>query len=351
MKAFRVAVLLSGVMLLSSCTKNGTEPPREWVHVTIKNETGLPAALYRVDRDDHSLVASLGNARARRIKLASGIYFAEIKTERAEPVRIAIPALKFLGDAEFQVQLKMPPELPPETEGDWCWIPEGPAVIGDTIGIGQEDERPARRLDLPAFWLGKFEVTNREYAEFLNAQPELDSGWIDLESRKCRIKENRESRYESDAPRLPVVMVSLAGARAYCDWKTKLTGIRHRLPSEAEWEKAARGPESYVFAYGNTYRQDAANQESGTLKPVGNFAPNGFGLYDITGNAFEWVADQYDRDSEGEPMLRQMMRGGSYVLDGMYLRNSFRMRQSRTLMTDDVGFRVVREFNEKENAP
>jgi len=142
-------------------------------------------------------------------------------------------------------------------------------------------------------------------------------------------------------------MVSLAGARAYCQWRSEQTGQRHRLPKEAEWEKAARGPEMFVYSYGNIYQQSQANQESGKLKPIGSYDPNSWGLHDMTGNAFEWMTDVADPTKQ-ETTLNHSLRGGSFVLDGMYVRNSFRMRQSPTVMTDDIGFRVLKEVDSKD---
>lgn len=229
----------------------------------------------------------------------------------------------------------------PAPEGH-AWIPGGPALIGDVLGVGAEDERPARIVEVSGFWMGRREVTNAEFAAFLSAQPDVDPRWIDLGSRKCRITGPApgDGAYGTDATDLPVVMVSHFGAEAYCRWRTEVTGLHHRLPTETEWEKAARGPEGYTYAYGNVYTRALANQESGTLRPVASYAPNGYGLFDMTGNVFEWMGNEYAPERSGEPM-NQALRGGSFVLDGMYLRNSFRMRQSRSVMTDDIGFRTA----------
>lgn len=139
-------------------------------------------------------------------------------------------------------------------------------------------------------------------------------------------------------------MVSREGALQYCQWLTKKTGVVHRLATEAEWERAARGPESFLYAYGNVCRIAAANQESGHLRDSGDFAPNGYGLYDMTGNCFEWVSGQFETSTK----LTGLLRGGSFIFDGIYNRNSFRMRQAPTVMTDDIGFRVVREIKNNE---
>ena len=253
-----------------------------------------------------------------------------------------------------RVPIKLTISPRPEEDEGWAWIPDGPALIGDELGVGAEDERPARTEYVSAFWLQKHEVTNQQYAAFLTAQEEIDPRWIDLNSRKCRIKraanakgEIEPATYTSDAPMHPVVMVSHLGAEAYCQWLTSETGRTHRLPTEIEWEKAARGPKSNIYSYGSVYRQDGANQESGTIKPVKQYRPNEYGLFDMTGNVFEWMSNKYDPKQQDNSM-NQSLRGGSFVLDGMYLRNSFRMRQSPTVMTDDIGFRVLRETIQKE---
>jgi formylglycine-generating enzyme required for sulfatase activity len=151
------------------------------------------------------------------------------------------------------------------------------------------------------------------------------------------VRDASTGRYGSDAPALPVVTVSLAGAAAYCAWLTRASGVGHRLPGEFEWEKAARGPASCVYASGDVYLRGQANAESGALAPVGRFAANGWGLFDMTGNAFEWTEDRY------APGPDHVLRGGSFVLDGVFLRNSFRMHANPTTRADDFGFRPVRE--------
>lgn len=240
-----------------------------------------------------------------------------------------------------------------------AWVPPGTVRIGDRLGVGQEDERPVRSIALPGLWFAVHETTNREYAEFLSSVDEVDPCWAALDSRKFRITKAAKGDYTTDAPDLPVVTVSHAGALAFCRWRTQSTGEQHRLPSEAEWERAARGPQDSTYAYGNTYTQAAANQESGVLKTVGSFPPNGFGLFDMTGNAFEWMADAYQSDAykrpyrgavlpQGEATYR-VLRGGSFVLDGIYLRNAMRMRLRPQVRADDVGFRYVVDPNTNED--
>lgn len=338
--AFLAVVVVSlGIGILRNTIDESTSPtrismPESFVDVTIDNPHKFSASLYRVEQKRSTKVAELSPDTSHSLKLSSGIY--QIKFGSQRQFDLAVPALSEVV-SQLNVELV---RFPADREG-WCWIPDGPAVFGDRLGIGAEDERPLKVAQVPGFWLAEKEVTNRQYAEFLNDQDDLDSGWIDLGSRKCRIQKVNGS-YQSDAPDFPVVMVSFEGAQAYCRWQSEQLGETCRLPTELEWEKAARGPESYVYSYGNVYTQSRANQESGTLKKVGLYSPNSFGLYDMTGNTFEWTANLYD-PAEVDAIMNQSLRGGSFVLDGMYLRNSFRMRQSPSVMTDDIGFRVLIE--------
>jgi formylglycine-generating enzyme required for sulfatase activity len=319
--------------------------------VRVENPDRCTLVLHRVLDDASDLVERLGDAaEIERALPADRCYWIEVTQDgRCSRVPLPLPRRARIADP-LVVRVRTPPPEHP----DWAFVPGGPALRGDVLGVGQEDERPARVLDVPAFWLGRREVTNREYAAFLDAaEGAPDPAWIDLTSRKCRIRRDPATgRWTTDAPDLPVVTVSWSGADAYCAWRTRASGHIHRLPTELEWEKAARGPESFTFAYGNIYAVARANQESGALAPVGaTGTPNGFGLSDMTGNAFEWVADRYARDAyagaapddAGAAIGYRVLRGGSFVLDGMYLRNSFRMKLRPSVRTDDIGFRVLRE--------
>lgn len=338
----------------TAATNSPTDPPivqplgHGLVQVQIENLKDRAATLDRIDGNQISEFQRLEPVRGTQtIKLPSGFYTLGCDNNR---IRFPVPAIaSMLGEQPISISIVEQPE----PESHWCWIPPGPAIIGDTLGVGREDERPARVMDVPGFWLCDHEATNAEYAKFLNEQNPIEDDWIDFGSRKCRIKQTSEGSFEVesendsnkdvvDVANLPVVMVSLRGAQAYCQWLTNKTNQQYRLPTEIEWEKAARGPESFVYSYGNIYQQSRANQESGKLKPIKSYAPNGWGLYDMTGNVFEWMSDVADI-SKSETTLNHSLRGGSFVLDGMYLRNSFRMRQSPGVMTDDIGFRVARD--------
>ncbi len=319
----------------------GPTPVPAWLELDNPHRYAL--ALDMVLGDTCAPLHDLGRPAAERLCLVPGCYVVRVRTPGgvwslpAPMCDVALPA-----DRTVRLSLGgIAASAAPDDDPRFAFVPGGPTLVGDPLGIGQEDERPARLVDVPAFWIGRREVTNREYAEFLNHLGRApEPAWAAFESRKCRLQRGADGVWHSDAPDLPMVTVSLAGALAYCDWLSLRTGVPHRLPGESEWEKAARGPASFVYDYGNVYRRAAANQESGTLRPVGQYPATGFGTHDLTGNAFEWTRDVYPGAESG---TFQVLRGGSFVLDGMYLRNSFRMRQRPDTRTDDFGFWIVRE--------
>lgn len=331
--------------------------PLPAVRVRIENPLGYQLWIDAVGEEGCETLCELVGTPVVEPLLRRGHAYVLVATSGAgkESFSLRLP-LPLPARAELPDPYVLRVPAPRESSDDFAWIPAGPALLGDELGIGREHERPARVAPVGEFWMGRREVTNSEYAAFLNARRDaIDPDWLDLGSRKCRIVQNRETGgYVTRHPDQPVVTVSWAGAVAYCDWLTEVSGVVHRLPNEFEWEKAARGPESFVYGYGNVFTQGLANQESGELQDAGRHAPNGYGLLDVTGNAFEWTRDVYvfdptiDREQVGQfhadgAEAYRVLRGGSFVLDGVYLRNSFRMRLRPDVRTDDIGFRVLRE--------
>jgi formylglycine-generating enzyme required for sulfatase activity len=253
----------------------------------------------------------------------------------AGDIRYPVPLLADITSADTSVTLTILPKA--DVPSGFVFVPGGPTLIGDVLGVGSVDERPARIEDIDSFFIAETETTNAQYTAFLNANQTCDLDWIDLGGPKCRITQDASGMYLTDATTLPVVTVSYFGAVAYCEWMSKSTGITHRLPTEVEWERMARGPSSTTYAYGDIYDPGAANQASGRLMPVKSFPAQGFGLFEVTGNAFEWTSTEF---REG----MRILKGGSYVLDGPFLRNSFRMWYRPMVLADDIGFRVLREI-------
>ena len=223
-------------------------------------------------------------------------------------------------------------------------VPAGTFRMGCVSGRGcVADELPVHEVRVAAFALSKHEVTFEEYARFASAtdhrQPR-DWGW------------GGGSR--------PVTGVSWEDAMAYADWLSDETGERYRLPSEAEWEYAARAETRTAYGWGQNVGRGRANcdgcgsrWDDDEAAPVGSFAANTWGLHDMHGNASEWVADCWHENYAGAPdagsawmsggdCRRRVLRGGSWLGDPMSLRSAKRGRLDVRLRYAYVGFRVAR---------
>jgi len=217
-------------------------------------------------------------------------------------------------------------------------IPAGEFQMGSNDG--SSDEKPAHTVYLDDFYMDKYEVTNALYKKFMDATGhKAPFYWNDG---------------EYNALNQPVVGVSWNDAKAYAEWAEK------RLPTEAEWEKAARGGlVGKKYPWGDSLTHDDANyygtggkdKWDGT-SPVGSFAPNGYGLYDMAGNVWEWCADWYDKDYYSDSPsrnptgpgtgTRRVLRGGSSNYFNInYLRAANRNGYDPTSMFTIVGFRCA----------
>ena len=215
-------------------------------------------------------------------------------------------------------------------------IPEGPFIMGDDDG--RPDERPAHRVWVSAFRLALLPVTNRDYASFLAA----------IGREPPRFWDN--ARF--NAPDQPVVGVSWFDAVAYCEWLSSLTGLRYRLPTEAEREKAARGGlEGKDFPWGDHPGADGGRFNQDAPRAVGGSASNGYGLFDMADNVHEWCSDWYgeryyassqERDPQGPPEgRRRASRGGAWRHQIKISRCSARSSLDPTFRYNDYGFRVA----------
>ncbi len=221
------------------------------------------------------------------------------------------------------------------------YIPAGEFTMGSNEG--DSDEKPVHTVHLDAFWIDKTEVTNAMYAKCVRAgkcDQHLSTG-----------SQTRENYYgNSDFNDYPVIHVSWSDAKAYCAWADR------RLPTEAEWEKAAAGENAFTYPWGN----DAPNNELlnyngavGDTTPVGKY-PNGaspYGALDMAGNVSEWVADWYSETYYASlpgsnplgPDLGQLRvyRGGSWDNHDRYVRSAERGAVDPTSSTNYFGFRCA----------
>jgi formylglycine-generating enzyme required for sulfatase activity len=219
-------------------------------------------------------------------------------------------------------------------------IPEG--WFGMGCENGRDDEKPVHRVWVEAFDLGAHQVTNAEYACFLaSTKAQEPTCWKDA---------------NFNHPKMPVVAVSWHEAAAYCEWLSGATGKRYRLPTEAEWERAARGgAEGLLYPWGDGGPgsvPDYAKRWRSGPEPVGLYAPNAYGLYNLGDNVHEWCADWYDdgyygRSAERNPQgpvdgKRRASRGGSWRHHIKVTRTAARSSIPPDLQYADYGFRVAR---------
>jgi formylglycine-generating enzyme required for sulfatase activity len=197
-------------------------------------------------------------------------------------------------------------------------IPAGEFEMGDHFdGAHEADARPVHTVFLDAFYIDAMEVTNAMYAKFLNAVGKHvgDDGktWFNLEAGGSELIELDGGQYRPKAGFAdhPVVQVSWYGAGAYAQWAGK------RLPTEAEWEKAARGKlKGKKLPWGDERVRNAntlgveGNDEWEQTAPVGSFPPNGYGLHDMAGNVFEWCMDEYQEDFYANSPRHNPIAGG-----------------------------------------
>jgi len=209
-------------------------------------------------------------------------------------------------------------------------IPGGEFTMGRDNG--NEFEKPAHKEKVDPFYIDRYEVTNEEYAKFIRlTRRNPPSHWP-------------EGQYEVGEARLPVVNVSWNESRDYCEWANK------RLPSEAEWEFAARGKDNRIYPYGNEWNPRFSNaRETNLDKPqaVGSY-PDGlspFGVADMAGNVAEWTASPYIPypGSKAAPDVGNMViRGGGFKSLAKEQTATDRYFDRPTSTFDYIGFRCAK---------
>ena len=234
-------------------------------------------------------------------------------------------------------------------------IPAGEFFMGAVDASDTHyDEIPGHRVFLDDFWIDRYEVTNRRYKQFIDETghrvPYVNTEWAQPYNWK-------DNTYPPGKADFPVVLVSWEDAAAYAAWADK------RLPTEAEWEKAARGGlVKKKYPWGDQITKQKANYftsitEKNQMKPVGTFPPNPFGIYDAAGNVWEWCADWYDqayykespeKNPQGpEKGNYRVYRGGAWINREEQLRCSERARNAPVHQSHIIGFRCAKSARQK----
>ncbi len=265
--------------------------------------------------------------------------------------------------------------------GDYVLVPAGAFKMGDNFGDGEARERPVHVVELDAFYIAKYEMTNGEWKTFFD-----DPGYQDPTFWPGgTVVPKDQSPYWNDARNhgggtpdsdsYPLLGVNWDAATAYCNWLSRKTGKKYRLPTEAEWEKAARGGvNGQRFPWGNTISWGQANYyaypgigypydvnptagydptfNDGVYpytSPVGSFMANGYGLYDMAGNVWEWCWDwygSYSSDSQTDPRgpasgSERLYRGGGWGSGAFLCRLTGRYHTTPDGAYNSLGFRTV----------
>jgi formylglycine-generating enzyme required for sulfatase activity len=242
---------------------------------------------------------------------------------------------------------------------EMVWIPAGSFRMGDIQGGGWDDKKPVHEVSVGKFAMGRYEVTVGEYMKFVKATNTHAPEWLEKGS-SYNIKTGSDDYYKKFGSALtnenhPIIGVSWYDAVAYTKWLSDQTGKTYRLPTEAEWEYAARAGTETKYWWGNDIGKNKANCDSDCgdnfkyTSPVGSFAANKFGLYDTSGNLWEWTCSEYDNQyndkekqcvTEGSRLSR---RGGSWYSGARYVRSATRSVRKPASRYDNGGFRVSRQ--------
>jgi len=229
------------------------------------------------------------------------------------------------------------------------------AVIDNEQEWGDEDEVPVHEVTLSEYFIDRYEVTAQDFAEFLNAHSDEAERYIEMGTAVTIEKVDGRYRPRPGLEKHPANRVSWYGADAYCRSRGQ------RLPTEAEWEKAARGTDERIFPWGNefphndfvTFRRKFSNYGFDAMKPVDTL-PEGqspYGVYHMAGNVWEWVSDwyedsYYDHSPEKDPQgpetgITKVLRGGNWYYKAYYMRTTYRFNERPDVFKIWQGFRCA----------
>jgi len=292
-------------------------------------------------------------------------------------------AAQLAGDQPITPAQK--PRQQKQADDNMVFVKGGTFQMGSSDG--QDDEKPVHTVTVSNFWMGKYEVTVTEFEKFISEtgyQTDAEKGdgsyfwtgsaWEKKAGVNWRCDAQGNTRRSGELNH-PVIHVSWNDAVSYCEWLSRKMGKTYRLPTESEWEYAARsGGKNYKYSWGNfgpegkrggNVADESAKRVfgwSGTWEgyddgyvytaPVGSFEPNELGLYDMTGNVWEWCADWYDakyyqKSPQNDPKGPssgdcRVLRGGSWNGLPIVVRCAFRRNDGPDGRGGDSGFRFVR---------
>lgn len=259
----------------------------------------------------------------------------------------AVPALEILLGEPLKPLLPFEPET--------LLVPAGSFVMGSNDPAAPAWEQPQHTVELPAYYIGKYPITNQQYAEFLSRE-------------RAVLEPNKEDWFnrkpQPEKRNFPVTSVSWLDAQAYCRWLSGVTNKKYRLPTEAEWEKAARGENGRIYPWGDEWQNGRCNAGGGGKTAVTAYDdfPSPYGCADMVGNVQEWVSTLWGEDRKQcaypypyqphdgrehpeadpqRPRLRRIHRGGAFNDELSQCRCAARDHARADAASNLRGFRVV----------
>ena len=251
-----------------------------------------------------------------------------------------ISTVMLFGCGDFGGRAPLPDMETPTAEPpkDVERIPGGRFRMGSDDAEAFANEKPVKFVYIDDFYIDAYEVTNAEYLKFIESDD--GRGWEKEGHNALKLADENylkhwpeNKKFPDGKDNHPVVYVSWHAANAYA------ISVGKRLPTEAEWEKAARGTLiDKKYSWGDSIDKTQANYglNVGNTVPVGQYAPNDYGLYDMVGNVWEWCSDPYESDDNS-----RVLRGGSWFDTARFVRVSIRGWSSPSFTSDHLGFRCA----------
>lgn len=252
----------------------------------------------------------------------------QVNESMKPPQMVEIPAGPFLmGTSDQQIAILL------ETE-KWAeeWVEESMFQV----------EQPQHKIELPKFEIGVYPVSNIEYYSFIyNTGHRVPKNWIGF-------------HYAEGEANYPVAGVSKSDAIAYCDWISKNLKTQYRLPNEAEWEKAARGPEGRIYPWGDFFdpwRCNTLESAKRATTPNGSYSPSGdsvYGIAEMAGNVWEWTSSYlipypFKENGERDASINKcIVRGGAWYYSHKLARCAARESVLADYVSPALGFRLAR---------
>ena len=356
---FSLTVAIVSIVLQMGCNNDQEERIDELIDKILVQQTQIQKMGANVESLINQIKLTENGIVTQREEI--GQLRARISTLEKENVPALIEIIKdqdlVIDNLENQInslENQLPTEISVKAPENMQYIPAGECYIGDPFKEGDKDEQPVKSVFIDAFYMDTHEVTVSEYKNFLSETNHLKPNWTKI-------------RQYSPTDQHPILHITWHDAMAYAKWEKK------RLPTEAEWEYAARGGlTNQRYPWGNNINSKHANykRQIGKTAKVGSYPPNNYGLHDTSGNVAEWCLDGYDQsfyirlsrknpfaDGNIQDVIQRMnqirtfriIRGGSWHGDENDLRVANRNYRAPSDADRYFGFRCVKSLKSIEN--